>query len=70
MRKIFVCLIIVGFLLCRGAFAEERNSLVNDQANLYYAENRIEEVFGLLLTIPEENRTPMNWLLLGNVFTG
>lgn len=67
MRKIFVCLIIVGFLLCRGAFAEERNSLVNDQANLYYAENRIEEAFGLLLTIPEENRTPMNWLLLGNV---
>ncbi len=65
--KNFVYLILALFITCNIALAEEGNSLINDQANLLYAENRIEEAFGLLLTIPQENRTPMNWLLLGNI---
>ncbi|HIS35691.1 TPA: tetratricopeptide repeat protein [Candidatus Scatousia excrementigallinarum] len=58
---------LLAFLIAAGniVFAEE--SLINDQANLLYAENRIEEAFNLLLTIPPETRTPMNWLLLGNI---
>lgn len=60
-------LIIVLLTAYNMAFAEESSSIVNDQANLMYAENRIEDAFGLLLTIPQENRTPMNWLLLGNI---
>ena len=58
---------LLAFLIAAGniVFAEE--SLINDQANLLYAENRFEEAFILLLTIPPETRTPMNWLLLGNI---
>lgn len=66
MKKL-VYLIIIALTACNMAFADESSSIVNDQANLMYAENRIEDAFGLLLTIPQENRTPMNWLLLGNI---
>ncbi len=65
--KKFVYLLFTVFIFYNLSYAEETNSLVNDQAQLYYAENRIEEAFGLLLTIPQETRTPMNWLLLGNI---
>ncbi|MBS6602570.1 MAG: tetratricopeptide repeat protein [Brachyspira sp.] len=63
--KRFVYLLALLIISGSSVFAEE--SLINDQANLLYAENRIEEAFNLLLTIPSETRTPMNWLLLGNI---
>lgn len=63
--KRFVYLLAVLIFAGSITFAEE--SVINDQANLLYAENRIEEAFNLLLTIPPEARTPMNWLLLGNI---
>lgn len=63
--KRFVYLLAVLILAGNIAFAED--SVINDQANLLYAENRIEEAFNLLLTIPPEARTPQNWLLLGNI---
>lgn len=63
--KRFVYLLALAVFAGNVARAEE--SLINDQANLLYAENRIEEAFNLLLTIPSEVRTPMNWLLLGNI---
>lgn len=63
--KRFVYFIICLMLLTKPAFSVE--SLINDQANLLYAENRIEEAFNLLLTVPPETRTSMNWLLLGNI---
>lgn len=67
MKNFFVYLAAALLAVGNIALAEETGSLINDQANLYYAENRIEDAFGLLLTIPQENRTPMNWLLLGNI---
>ncbi len=63
--KRFVYVLVLLAFTGMNVFAEE--SLINDQANLLYAENRIEEAFNLLLTIPPETRTPMNWLLLGNI---
>lgn len=63
--KRFVYLLAVLILAGNITFAED--SVINDQANLLYAENRIEEAFNLLLTIPPETRTPLNWLLLGNI---
>lgn len=40
---------------------------ITNQANVLYAENDIKEAFNLFLTIPEEERTAQNWLLLGNI---
>lgn len=39
----------------------------SNQASIFYAENSIKESFNLLLSIPEEQRTAQNWLLLGNI---
>lgn len=58
---------LLALLMFTGNLSFAEDSLINDQANLLYAENRIEEAFNLLLTIPPETRTPMNWLLLGNI---
>lgn len=63
--KRFVYLTIITALCCMPVFAEE--SVINTQANMLYAENRIEEAFNLLLTVPPEMRTAQNWLLLGNI---
>lgn len=40
---------------------------ITNQANVLYAENDIKGAFNLFLTIPEEERTAQNWLLLGNI---
>ncbi len=40
---------------------------ISKQATIHYAENDIKNSFDLLLSIPEEERTPQNWLLLGNI---
>ncbi len=43
------------------------DSTKNDQINILYAENNIKEAFNLILSIPEEERTSQNWLLMGNI---
>lgn len=40
---------------------------VTEQANVYYAQNDIKNAFNILLTIPDEERSAQNWLLLGNI---
>lgn len=40
---------------------------ISNQANVFYAENDIKSAFNLFLTIPEEERSAQNWLLLGNI---
>ena len=40
---------------------------ISKQATIHYAENEIKTSFNLLLSIPEEDRTPQNWLILGNI---
>lgn len=40
---------------------------ISKQATIFYAENDIKTSFDLLLSIPEEERSPQNWLLLGNI---
>lgn len=39
----------------------------SNQANVFYAGNDIKSAFNTLLSIPEEERTAQNWLLLGNL---
>ena len=40
---------------------------LNDRINVLYAENNINEALSLLFSIPEEERTSQNWLLMGNI---
>ena len=40
---------------------------ISKQATIYYAENNIKNSFDLLLSIPEEERSAQNWVLLGNI---
>ena len=40
---------------------------ISKQATVLYAQNDIKNAFRLLLTIPEENRTAQDWLLMGNI---
>ncbi len=40
---------------------------ISNQANVLYAENDIKNAFNLFLSIPEDERTAQNWLLLGNI---
>ena len=37
------------------------------EANLFYSSNELKKAFDILLTIPETQRTPQEWLLLGNI---
>ena len=64
MKRVVYLLVICLFF---GSVTYAEESVINEQAKLLYAENRIEEAFNLLLTIPPEARTPLNWLLLGNI---
>lgn len=45
----------------------EQFQTITNQANVLYAENDIKSAFNLLLSIPEDERTAQNWLLLGNI---
>ncbi len=45
----------------------EQTQTITSQANVLYAENDINNAFNLFLSIPEEERTAQNWLLLGNI---
>jgi len=62
MKRFFI-LILLG-LMCMPVFADEATS---EQAKLLYADANINESFDLLLSIPEDERTAENWLLLGNI---
>ena len=64
MRK-FVYLIFAIVFTVMNVFADD--SIIVNQANMYYAENNLEDAFSLLLTIPQKTRTPQNWILLGNI---
>lgn len=62
MKKILI--ILTSLLLCNSiSLADE----LNEQINILYAENNIKEAFNLILSIPEEDRTTQNWILMGNI---
>ncbi len=45
----------------------EQYKLLSEQANVFYAGNEINSAFNMLLSIPDEERSAQNWLLLGNL---
>ena len=46
---------------------KKQNSEIGQQANIFYAENDIDKAFELFVSIPANERTSQNWLLMGNI---
>ena len=63
MKKII--LLIIGMLFCSTVFAEEMTK--SQQAVAYYNDNNINEAIKILESIPEEDKTAEDWLLMGNL---
>ena len=80
MKKLCIFCTVFIFLI-QAAFALEltnllqkksedvkpQNSPTGQQANILYAENNIQKAFELLVSIPAQERTAQNWLLMGNI---
>ncbi len=45
----------------------QENQDLSYQASIVYAENNIEKAMEIFLNIPEDQRTPQDWLLMGNI---
>lgn len=62
MKKIFLILLSLFFM--NIVFASEN---LSKQAVAFYSDNNLNKAMDLLLQIDEKNRTPQDWLLLGNI---
>ena len=62
MKKIVLSLLL--FLSMNASFASEE---LSKQAVAFYSDNNSNKAMDLLLQIEEKNRTPQDWLLLGNL---
>lgn len=78
--KRFSCVLLLILLAANCTFAapfkktaenkfvqSEQYVNISNQANIFYAGNDIKSAFNVLLSIPEEERSAQNWLLLGNL---
>ncbi len=45
----------------------EQYQNISSQANVFYAGNELSSALNLFLSIPEEQRSAQNWLLMGNI---
>lgn len=60
--------ILLALFITNSAFGQnELFQEVTNQANILYAGNEINSALNLFLSIPEEERTAQNWLLIGNI---
>ena len=64
MKNLFVIFILL--LGIGGCFALDNKEL-SEKAKLEYVQNNIDNAFDTLISIPEDERTSLNWLLMGNV---
>lgn len=76
---LYVLLIIFISANCTYAFSlpkvkeeakfvqSEQYQNISNQANVFYAQNDIKSAFNLFLSIPDNERSAQNWLLLGNI---
>lgn len=50
-----------------GFVQKEEFANLTEEANVYYAQNDIKNAQDILISIPDDERSPQNWLLLGNI---
>ena len=77
--KKFILVLLTIYICSNSTFAfslkpqeadfvqDEQYQNITNEANVFYAENNINKAQELFLTIPEDKRSPQNWLLLGNI---
>lgn len=67
MKKIVTAcfFIVITLFACSEAFAEEMSK--SRQAVAFYNDNNIENALNILKSIPEEDKTAEDWLLMGNI---
>ena len=64
MKKLFFCLFLL--LFCTSlSFADEMTK--SQQAIAFYNDNNIEGAIKILQSIPENDKTAEDWLLMGNL---
>ena len=70
-----ILILLLNTPLCFGALSNEdrfdlspqREMTMSEKATLYYGDNNTEEAFQQILKIKDYERTPQDWLLLGNI---
>jgi tetratricopeptide (TPR) repeat protein len=67
---VFICFASVGFCdeiqNAKSAKTDEETNL-STQARVFYLDNNLKKSFDIISSIPEDERTAQDWLLLGNV---
>lgn len=76
MRRLFIILTILCFtsnIACFGSIFPNKNNQiqqtdsVTEQAKVMYAQNEIDEALKILNSKKEEDRSALDWLLIGNI---
>lgn len=77
MKRLFatILILLLNTPLCFGALGNEdrfdlspqHEMTMSEKATLYYGDNNTEEAFQQILKIKDYERTPQDWLLLGNI---
>ena len=65
MKKFIISLILAATIFSMPVYSE--NSEKDMEINSLYAANKLEEAFNLLVSIPQEERTAQQLLLMGNI---
>lgn len=65
MRILFI--LLLGLCFAGVPVLAEETADMDMRVNSMYAANQIDNAFNLLLSIPQEDRTTQQWLILGNI---
>lgn len=65
MKKLFVVFALLLLVTGRAGYAADSD--FDMQINTMYAANQLDSAFNLILSIPQEERTAEQWLILGNI---
>ena len=66
MKKLNVIKSLIIVSLSSPVFAETDTDL-DVRVNSLYAANRLDDAFNLLLSVPQEERSAQQWLIMGNI---
>ena len=66
MKKIIISTLILFSIISNVSYASGNNEF-DLEINSMYAANKLDDTFNLILKVPQENRTPLQWLLMGNI---
>lgn len=65
MKKLFIILLLIGTILSTPGYTEISEK--DMEINSLYAANKLDEAFNLLVSIPQEERSAQQLLIMGNI---